>query len=349
MEPNAYSAAMPGRFHLPARALGYHLVMDYRADQLGIQANSGGALLAEGTWSCPAMPGPLITATAGHRAGTITKDLYAARIASRAPYRLKRKDGPDHDGYQRLSCPATGSYPGIICPLRETSLTPRDGRAKILDPPADPPRICRQKTITIAPDTGARHRQDLAFGSETWARRYATLRNTIEGLNGFVKDPATKPSASPPARPRHRRLRPLQRPAAHGRQPPQNPRLAGTSRRQQSQQQHPARTPTANQPPRPPARRLAAPDSRHHHDPPAASHINHAQHTGRRPAGNPHPPRNRPCRPATPSTGPSDPPAILKTGHQHSSVGTTPAVLSVTRGVSEGIRTPDIQDHNLAL
>src|SRR5207244_2094559 len=103
----AYTQALPGRFHLPARALGYQLVMDYRADQLGIQANSGGALLVEGTWSCPAMPGPLITATADHRAGTIAKDLYTARIAARSPYRLKRKDGPDHDGYQRLSCPAT--------------------------------------------------------------------------------------------------------------------------------------------------------------------------------------------------------------------------------------------------
>ena len=36
----AYTAALPGRFHLPARALGYSPVMDYRADQLGIQANS---------------------------------------------------------------------------------------------------------------------------------------------------------------------------------------------------------------------------------------------------------------------------------------------------------------------
>ncbi len=31
----AYTQALPGRFHLPARALGYHPVMDYRADQLG--------------------------------------------------------------------------------------------------------------------------------------------------------------------------------------------------------------------------------------------------------------------------------------------------------------------------
>ena len=48
----AYTAALPDRFHLPARALGYRPVMDYRADQLGIQASSGGALLVEGSWYC---------------------------------------------------------------------------------------------------------------------------------------------------------------------------------------------------------------------------------------------------------------------------------------------------------
>jgi hypothetical protein len=174
--------------------------MDYRADQLGIQANSGGALLVEGTWHCPAMPGPLIDATADHRSGTTSKDLYAARIASRAPYRLKPKDRPDHDGYQRLSCPAAGSRPALICPLRQASLSPRDGRAKVLDPPADPPRVCRQTAITIAPGTGARHRQDLPFATPAWQDSYATLRNTIEGLNGYVKDPAREALAQPARR-----------------------------------------------------------------------------------------------------------------------------------------------------
>ena len=53
----AYTQALPEHFHLPARALGYQPVMDYRADQPGIQADAGGAILAEGTWSarpCPA-------------------------------------------------------------------------------------------------------------------------------------------------------------------------------------------------------------------------------------------------------------------------------------------------------
>jgi hypothetical protein len=65
-------------------------------------------------WYCPATPGPLIDATADHRAAAIATDLYAARIASRAPYRLKRKDGPDPDGYQRMSCPAAA--PGSSAP-----------------------------------------------------------------------------------------------------------------------------------------------------------------------------------------------------------------------------------------
>ena len=196
----AYTQALPGRFHLPARALGYHPVMDYRDDQLGIQANTGGAILVEGTWYCPALPGPLITATTGLRDHAITRDLYDQQITARACYQLKHKDGPDADGYQRLSCPAAGKHPGLICPLRQASLSPRDGRAKVLQPPPEPPRICRQTAITIAPDTGARYRQDLPYGSPAWHQTYATLRNTIEGLNGYAKDPAHEALAQPARR-----------------------------------------------------------------------------------------------------------------------------------------------------
>ena len=193
----AYTQALPGRFALPARALGYSPVMDYRDDQLGIQANTGGAILVEGTWYCPALPGPLITATTELRGHAIARQLYDQQITARACYQLKRKDGPDADGYQRLSCPATGSHPGLTCPLRKTSLAPRDGRPRVLQPPDEPPRLCRQTAITIAPDTGARYRQDLPYGSPAWHARYATLRNTIEGLNGYAKDPAHQALAQP--------------------------------------------------------------------------------------------------------------------------------------------------------
>ena len=138
---------------------------------------ASGALLVEGTWYCPALPGPLITATTGLRDHAITRDLYGQQIAARACYQLKRKDGPDADGYQRLSCPAAGQHPGLICPLRQASLSPRDGRAKVLQPPHEPPRICRQTAITIAPDTGARYRQDLPYGSPAW---HKSLRHLAE-------------------------------------------------------------------------------------------------------------------------------------------------------------------------
>ena len=196
----AYTAALPDRFHLPARALGYRPVMDYRIDQPGIQANTGGAILVEGTWYCPALPGPLITATTRLRDHAITSDLYTQQITARACYQLKRKDRPDADGYQRLTCPALGHHPGLTCPLRHASLTPRDGRPKVLQPPQEPPGLCRQTAITIAPDIGARYRQDLPYGSPAWHKTYATLRNTIEGLNGYAKDPAHQALAQPARR-----------------------------------------------------------------------------------------------------------------------------------------------------
>src|SRR5271166_5234911 len=147
-----------------------------------------------------ALPGPLITATTGLRDHAITRELYDQQITARCPYQLKHKDGPDADGYQRLTCPAAGHHPGLICPLRKASLTPRDGRPKVLQPPQEPPRLCRQTAITIAPDVGARYRQDLPYGSPAWHARYATLRNTIEGLNGLVKDTAHEALAAPARR-----------------------------------------------------------------------------------------------------------------------------------------------------
>ena len=206
----AYTQALPERFHLRARALGYRPVMDYRDDQLGIQASTGGALLVEGTWYCPALPEPLITATARLRGHANDRDLYGQQITARACYQLKRKDGPDADGYQRLTCPAAGRHPGLICPLRQASTSPRDGRPKVLQPPQEPPRLCRQTAITIAPDIGARYRQELPYGSPAWHRCYATLRNTIERpqrLRQRHRPPSPGP-ARPPPRPRHRRPAP---------------------------------------------------------------------------------------------------------------------------------------------
>ena len=108
----AYTQALPARFHLPARALGYKPVMDYRADQPGIQANTGGAILVEGTWYCPALPGPLITATTRLRGHAITRDLYDQQITARRPYQLKRKTAPAPTAASGCPAPPPAAAPG---------------------------------------------------------------------------------------------------------------------------------------------------------------------------------------------------------------------------------------------
>jgi hypothetical protein len=48
--------------------------------------------------------------------------------------------------------------------------------------------ICRQDSITIPPEAGAKHAQDLPYGGQDWDRTYHRLRNSVESINGFAKD-----------------------------------------------------------------------------------------------------------------------------------------------------------------
>lgn len=194
-----YSQARAEDFHLPVAALGYRLVMDYKTAQLGRQGQSRGGLLVDGAFYCPALPEQLVTCSADHRAGRLDDARYAELLAAREPWRLLRKEGPDHDGFVRYACPAQGERPRLCCPLREEGLRAL-GRVPVLAPPAEPPAVCTQGSVTIAPDVLARHRQELAYGSEAWRSTYATYRNTTEGANGFLKDAAHESLASPERR-----------------------------------------------------------------------------------------------------------------------------------------------------
>jgi hypothetical protein len=129
-----FTQVLPERFHLPVRALSYSLVMDYRIDQLGYQANSQGAVLVDGTFYCPAMPQTLVSASKDVRIGVIDEQTHKARISARVSWRLVRKEGPDKDGYERFGCPAQGSRPHLCCPLRPTSTQTGIGQIPVLDP-----------------------------------------------------------------------------------------------------------------------------------------------------------------------------------------------------------------------
>jgi hypothetical protein len=187
----AYNNTQPADFQIPLAALGYRAVFDYKADQLGIQAQTPGAFQVEGAWYCPSMPQPLIDATADLLAERIAPETWKRRVDARSPFRLYPKQHPDEHGNRRLACPAVAGK--VICPLKRIGLSvPGGKRLPVVDPepsPVGPPKVCRQHSITVPAETGAKHGQDLAYGSDEWARVYHRLRNSVEGMNGYAKDP----------------------------------------------------------------------------------------------------------------------------------------------------------------
>ncbi|MBB5122743.1 hypothetical protein AF335_05010 [Streptomyces eurocidicus] len=186
----AYSTALPEKFHIPVRDLGYRPVFDYRTDQLGIQTSHAGALLIDGTWYCPDIPPILITTTADLLTGTIDKPTWQARVHARTAYRLRPKAAPDHRGARRMLCPAAGTHPTVACPLKTRSLG-RDPRLPVIDitpTPAGAPEICRRESLTFTRDTGIRFWQELDHGLAPWAHHYFHLRNRVEHFNHYAKD-----------------------------------------------------------------------------------------------------------------------------------------------------------------
>ena len=170
------------------------MVCDYKDDQLGVQDEYGGFLQVEGAWYSPSIPPPLINATIDYREHLIDEDTYETRLQERWNYLARPKSRPDEEGHVRLQCPAAGSWPTVRCPLKPASTT-RDNRGRlhiVVEPAlkANPPRSCTQQTVTVPPEAGAKFRQELLYGSPDWNNAYHTLRNTNEGMNGYVKDPA---------------------------------------------------------------------------------------------------------------------------------------------------------------
>jgi hypothetical protein len=200
----AYSSAKPEDFQLPARALGYELVFDYKVDQLGIQGSYAGMLQIEGAWYCPAIPKVLVEATIDHRSSTIDDATYQARLEERWKYLVLPKEGPDAEGHVRLRCPASNPAPVARCDLKPTSVRPStQGRVRIrvtAAASAHPPIICSQQSVTVPPEAGAKFAQPLLYGSDEWQAAYATLRSTNEGMNGFLKDGAREALGDPQRR-----------------------------------------------------------------------------------------------------------------------------------------------------
>jgi hypothetical protein len=207
----AYSNAKPEDFQLPARALGYQLVLDYKVDQLGIQDTFQGMMQVDGAWYCPGMSESLINATKDLRTGLIDQVTHRARLAERWKHAILSKEGADDQGHIRLRCPASNPNPVVRCELKsksEGSSTRGRPRIRVTDVlRIHTPKICAQQSVTLPPDAGAKFSQTLLHESEEWRVVYATLRNSVEGMNGFIKDGAREAVDDP----ERRRIRGWQR------------------------------------------------------------------------------------------------------------------------------------------
>lgn len=191
---------VPRNYQLPMRALGYTLIGDYRIDQLGVQAQRDGAILVEGSWYCPSMPEPLINATVDVRQGKITQSTYEARIDQRGRYLFRPKQSPTPDGNVVYQCPARGSGATAKCPIVGQPKGKITDLTLITKPPTNPDKACTNSssiTLPIAPDpssksaddTRAKYYQDVRYATSAWKALWSTLRNTVEGVNGYNKDP----------------------------------------------------------------------------------------------------------------------------------------------------------------
>ena len=187
-----FSGAKEETLQLPSRLLGYKNANDYKVTELGIQESYAGAVMVEGSWYCPSMPETLINATIDYLNGDLDNNEYQARIDERRRYQLHHKTQADAKGNVRLQCPAVGVSATASCPLRPASMRSAKVhlRARIRTTPTDTGPICTQNSVTFPVWAGAKYRQDLPYQTPEWRDMYATLRNTIEGFNGYMKDSA---------------------------------------------------------------------------------------------------------------------------------------------------------------
>ncbi|WP_210585407.1 hypothetical protein [Streptomyces sp. GESEQ-35] len=117
------------------------------------------------------------------------EDQLGKQAGTEGVIRLMPKQSADADGYQRMMCPAEAGK--AQCLIKPHTLG-RGIHLPLIDPepsPAGPVKVCRQNAITVSPEAGAKQWQALEYGGPEWQKIYFRLRNSVEGCNGYAKNP----------------------------------------------------------------------------------------------------------------------------------------------------------------
>ena len=117
---------------------------------------------------------------------------------------IGRQGGLILAGMCGMACPAAGPAPTVRC---EAEAEVRGWRRQGQHPhPGDRRAACSSAESLHsavnhpAPDEGAKYAQEPAHESPEWHDIYATLRNSNEGMNGFIKDGAREAVDDPERR-----------------------------------------------------------------------------------------------------------------------------------------------------
>ena len=170
------------------RNIGAEPVMDLHPFDRGPKGTFEGAVCANGSLYCPCVPerllalGPLVRgapekAVAAH-------DRSCAELEH---YRFAPLARPDKEGYERVMCPAAAGK--LRCPLVGASLNLSFSHPSVTQAPSSPPRCCRQRSITVAPQVNDKTRQKHPYPSPIHRRSYAR-RTAAERAYARLADPA---------------------------------------------------------------------------------------------------------------------------------------------------------------
>ncbi|MGH2873732.1 MAG: hypothetical protein ACRDL5_14880, partial [Solirubrobacteraceae bacterium] len=183
-----YAYRVPERWALPVRSLGIDLIQDLHPNDRGPQGTHHGAVLSNGNLYCPATPTALLElsplAPAATSQQTETHDQQTGELTK---HKLSPVTSYDHDGYRRVTCPATTGK--IRCPLRPVSMTLTHEHPTITSPPEHPPVCCTQQTITVPPTVNAKTVQKHDYPSAKHRASYQR-RTAAERTFSTLYDPA---------------------------------------------------------------------------------------------------------------------------------------------------------------
>ena len=178
----AYNNLDVERFAQPLTAHGHDFVLDYRSDQLGVQAHFEDFILVEGQWYLNFMPTALVNAVKDRYPSKsnpypISQEESDRLVAARVAFQLKPKEGRDADGYQRFALPSPDGYIAT------------NAEGEVIDGPT-------RKSVTIPATAGLKYRQKFTFQSRQW-RQFYGMRSIIEHQNALLKDGRQEDIANP--------------------------------------------------------------------------------------------------------------------------------------------------------